>query len=72
LNIRVIGDHAILILTASLTYAQQTPPLAGIAHVAIRVRSLDAARDFYPHVFTLPRHGAVLLKLTGKACGSVA
>jgi catechol 2,3-dioxygenase-like lactoylglutathione lyase family enzyme len=27
--------------------AQTTPPLAGIAHVAIRVRSLDAARDFY-------------------------
>jgi catechol 2,3-dioxygenase-like lactoylglutathione lyase family enzyme len=38
---------AILILTASLAHAQQTPPLAGIAHVAIRVRSLDAARDFY-------------------------
>jgi catechol 2,3-dioxygenase-like lactoylglutathione lyase family enzyme len=38
---------AILVLTASLTHAQQTPPLAGIAHVAIRVRSLDAARDFY-------------------------
>jgi catechol 2,3-dioxygenase-like lactoylglutathione lyase family enzyme len=38
---------AILILTASLHAQQQTPPLAGIAHVAIRVRSLDAARDFY-------------------------
>jgi catechol 2,3-dioxygenase-like lactoylglutathione lyase family enzyme len=37
---------ALLILTASIAQAQ-TPPLAGIAHVAIRVRSLDAARDFY-------------------------
>jgi catechol 2,3-dioxygenase-like lactoylglutathione lyase family enzyme len=27
--------------------AQQAPPLAGIAHIAIRVRSLDAAREFY-------------------------
>lgn len=26
---------------------QQTPPLAGIAHLAIRVRSLDASREFY-------------------------
>src|ERR1700754_245093 len=38
---------AVLILTVSLHAQQQTPPLAGIAHVAIRVRSLDAARDFY-------------------------
>lgn len=39
---------AILILTASFSRAQQqTPPLAGIAHIAIRVRSLDAAREFY-------------------------
>jgi catechol 2,3-dioxygenase-like lactoylglutathione lyase family enzyme len=42
------------ILTLTLVFAfsilapaQQAPPLAGIAHVAIRVRSLDAARDFY-------------------------
>ncbi|QNI37146.1 VOC family protein [Edaphobacter albus] len=27
--------------------AQQTPPLAGIAHLALRVRSLDASREFY-------------------------
>ena len=46
-TLRRIAALAILILTASLSYAQQTPPLAGIAHVAIRVRSLDAARDFY-------------------------
>ncbi|HTF72301.1 MAG TPA: VOC family protein [Edaphobacter sp.] len=26
---------------------QQAPPLAGIAHIAIRVRSLDASREFY-------------------------
>lgn len=37
-----------LVFVSSLSvHAQQTPPLAGIAHVAIRVRSLDAARDFY-------------------------
>src|ERR1700709_523896 len=36
------------ILAAPLLPAQmQAPPLAGIAHIAIRVRSLDAARDFY-------------------------
>ena len=46
-TLRRIAALAILILAASLSYAQQTPPLAGIAHVAIRVRSLDAARDFY-------------------------
>ncbi|WP_035347473.1 VOC family protein [Edaphobacter aggregans] len=45
--LRRIATLALLILTASLSHAQQTPPLAGIAHVAIRVRSLDAARDFY-------------------------
>lgn len=37
----------ILSLLAPLARAQQVPPLAGIAHIAIRVRSLDAARDFY-------------------------
>jgi catechol 2,3-dioxygenase-like lactoylglutathione lyase family enzyme len=39
-----------ILLTASLPLLraqQQTPPLAGIAHIAIRVRSLDSARDFY-------------------------
>lgn len=46
-SLRRIATLTILILTASLALAQQTPPLAGIAHVAIRVRSLDAARDFY-------------------------
>jgi len=39
---------AVLVFTASLAHAQQrTPPLAGIAHIAIRVRSLDASREFY-------------------------
>lgn len=37
----------VLSLLAPVARAQQTPPLAGIAHIAIRVRSLDAARDFY-------------------------
>jgi catechol 2,3-dioxygenase-like lactoylglutathione lyase family enzyme len=45
---RRILTLAILILTAFLSQAQQqAPPLAGIAHVAIRVRSLDASREFY-------------------------
>ena len=39
---------AVLALAASVSHAQQqTPPLAGIAHIAIRVRSLDASREFY-------------------------
>ncbi len=33
--------------SASLSAQQQAPPLAGIAHIAIRVRSLDASKDFY-------------------------
>ena len=59
---------ALAILTPhrhSLQAQQQTPPLAGIAHVAVRVRSLDAARDFYnklgfDEAFTLTdKHGNV-------------
>jgi catechol 2,3-dioxygenase-like lactoylglutathione lyase family enzyme len=46
-TLRRIVALAILVFASCLSYAQQTPPLAGIAHVAIRVRSLDAARDFY-------------------------
>jgi catechol 2,3-dioxygenase-like lactoylglutathione lyase family enzyme len=39
---------AITLLASPLLHAQQqTPPLAGIAHIAIRVRSLDASREFY-------------------------
>jgi catechol 2,3-dioxygenase-like lactoylglutathione lyase family enzyme len=42
----------------------QTPPLNGIAHVALRVRSLDASRDFYQKLgfeqaFTLAKDGSV-------------
>jgi catechol 2,3-dioxygenase-like lactoylglutathione lyase family enzyme len=37
----------LVLLSASIAYAQQTPPLAGVAHIAIRVRSLDASREFY-------------------------
>ena len=39
---------ALLVLASPLLFSQQqAPPLAGIAHLAIRVRSLDAAREFY-------------------------
>ncbi|HEY2040010.1 MAG TPA: VOC family protein [Edaphobacter sp.] len=37
----------IAICLSPFARAQSTPPLAGIAHLAIRVRSLDAAREFY-------------------------
>ncbi|NYF78442.1 VOC family protein [Granulicella arctica] len=44
--------------------AQQLPPFNGIAHVAIRVRDLDASRSFYQKLgfdeaFTLSKNGAV-------------
>lgn len=43
-----IASFALLGLLSPLVRAQQkTPPLAGIAHIAIRVRSLEASRDFY-------------------------
>ena len=35
-----------LLISATL-HAQQAPPLAGIAHVALRVKDLTAARSFY-------------------------
>ncbi|WP_348267516.1 VOC family protein [Edaphobacter paludis] len=43
---------------------QQTPALNGIAHIAIRVHNLDAARDFYKKLgfdeaFALSKNGAV-------------
>lgn len=49
-SLRRLGALALIVLGAStplLHAQQQTPPLAGIAHIAIRVRSLDAAREFY-------------------------
>ncbi|MEG9436787.1 VOC family protein [Edaphobacter sp. HDX4] len=43
-----ITSFALIALLSPLMRAQQkTPPLAGIAHIAIRVRSLDASRNFY-------------------------
>jgi catechol 2,3-dioxygenase-like lactoylglutathione lyase family enzyme len=44
---RLLALAAVALVSLTPLRAQQTPPLAGIAHVAIRVRSLDAARDFY-------------------------
>lgn len=49
---------------ARTSYAQQTPPLDGIAHIAIRVHNLDASRDFYKKLgfdeaFALSKNGAV-------------
>ncbi|HTH53264.1 MAG TPA: VOC family protein [Edaphobacter sp.] len=46
--LRRLASFALVVLLTPLVHAQQqTPPLAGIAHLAIRVRSLDAAREFY-------------------------
>jgi catechol 2,3-dioxygenase-like lactoylglutathione lyase family enzyme len=47
-SLRRIAALAIALLASPLLHAQQqTPPLAGVAHIAIRVRSLEAAREFY-------------------------
>ena len=54
-----------LLLIASLNaQTPQTPPLAGIAHVAIRVKDLAASRDFYnklgfQEAFNLSKNGEV-------------
>jgi len=46
--LRFVLAAVVLLLAAPLLHGQQqTPPLAGIAHIALRVRSLDAAREFY-------------------------
>ena len=50
------------IFCIALPAQQPTPPLAGIAHVAIRVKNLDAARSFYQSLgfeeaFDLKRDG---------------
>ncbi len=52
-----------LLLLAAVLSAQQAPPLAGIAHVAIRVKDLAASRSFYESLgfeeaFDLKRDGA--------------
>ncbi|HEY0162156.1 MAG TPA: VOC family protein [Edaphobacter sp.] len=41
---RLIATLAVLALPSA---AQTAPPLNGIAHIALRVRSLDASREFY-------------------------
>jgi catechol 2,3-dioxygenase-like lactoylglutathione lyase family enzyme len=56
---------AILLLPAPRSSAQSSvPPLAGVAHVAIRVRDLAASRDFYTKLgfqeaFNLAKDGVV-------------
>jgi hypothetical protein len=52
------------LLAPSLKAQSQTPPLAGIAHIAIRVHDLAAARDFYAKLgfqeaFNLTNDGVV-------------
>ena len=55
---------AFCILITPLKAQSPTPPLAGIAHVAIRVNDLVTARDFYarlgfPEAFNLAKDGVV-------------
>jgi catechol 2,3-dioxygenase-like lactoylglutathione lyase family enzyme len=52
------------LLTSSLNAQSSVPPLAGVAHVAIRVRDLAASRDFYAKLgfqeaFNLAKDGVV-------------
>jgi catechol 2,3-dioxygenase-like lactoylglutathione lyase family enzyme len=44
---RLLALAVALVCVAPLDAQQPTPPLAGIAHIAIRVRSLDSSREFY-------------------------
>ncbi|HEY6412265.1 MAG TPA: VOC family protein [Edaphobacter sp.] len=53
------------VITPSLHAQSQTPPLAGIAHVAIRVHDIAATRDFYARLgfleaFSLSKDGIVV------------
>ena len=55
---------ALSILIAPIEAQSPTPPLAGIAHVAIRVQDLATARDFYARLgfqeaFNLAKEGVV-------------
>lgn len=64
----ILFAFVLALVTPSLKAQSQTnsktPPLAGIAHIAIRVHSLEASRDFYKKLgfaeaFALSRNGAV-------------
>jgi catechol 2,3-dioxygenase-like lactoylglutathione lyase family enzyme len=46
MTLRTLVFASALLASASLP-AQQVPPLAGIAHIALRVHDLDASRAFY-------------------------
>ncbi|HEV2711309.1 MAG TPA: VOC family protein [Edaphobacter sp.] len=55
---------SLLFLKSSMAQSPATPPLDGIAHIAIRVHDLDAARDFYKKLgfdeaFALSKDGVV-------------
>ena len=70
---RLVSSPVIRALTLSAVFlallptvlrAQSTPPLAGIAHVAIRVHDIAATRDFYARLgfqeaFSLSKDGVV-------------
>jgi catechol 2,3-dioxygenase-like lactoylglutathione lyase family enzyme len=54
-----------LALVPASLQSQSAPPLAGVAHVAIRVQSIPATRDFYARLgfleaFSLSKDGAVV------------
>lgn len=63
-NLRLIfaATLACTVLVSPALSGQQASPLAGIAHIALRVRSLDASRTFYQSIgfeeaFDLKRDG---------------
>ena len=52
------------LVVPALHSQSQTPPLAGVAHIAIRVQSISATRDFYARLgfqeaFSLSKDGAI-------------
>ncbi|MDW5265789.1 MAG: VOC family protein [Edaphobacter sp.] len=64
-SIALLAIVSLLFIGPSMAQSiQQAPPLDGIAHIAIRVHNLDAARDFYKKLgfdeaFALSKDGAV-------------
>jgi catechol 2,3-dioxygenase-like lactoylglutathione lyase family enzyme len=62
--VRALKQAAVTIALSVALQAQSTPPLAGIAHVAIRVHDIPSTRDFYARLgfleaFSLSKDGAV-------------
>src|ERR1700727_1164407 len=62
--LRALKQAAVILSLSVALQSQSTPPLAGIAHVAIRVHDIPATRDFYARLgfheaFFLSKDGAI-------------